>query len=184
VALAGDDFCIVAADSRLSSGYSIMSRTTSKVSQLTDKCCIASSGCNADQVTLHKLLKFRIKMYGHQHEKQMSTPAIGQMLSTTLYGRRFFPYYTFNVVGGLDEKGEGCVFSYDAIGCIERLKYAATGTGSALIEPFLDNMVAYKNTDLKPTVPRLVVVVANVYLQKCLYASARFQLRFRTRYFG
>jgi 20S proteasome subunit beta 6 len=134
-----------------------MSRTTSKISQLTDRCCIASSGCNADQVTLHKLLKFRIKMYGHQHEKQMSTPAIGQMLSTMLYGRRMFPYYTFNVVGGLDEKGEGCVFSYDAIGCIERLKYAATGTGSALIEPFLDNMVAYKNTDLKPTISRSVV---------------------------
>lgn len=32
-------------------------------------------------------------------------------------------YYTFNVVGGLDENGEGVVFSYDAVGCFERLKY-------------------------------------------------------------
>eukprot|EP00282_Hemiselmis_andersenii_P006520 CAMPEP_0114130202 /NCGR_PEP_ID=MMETSP0043_2-20121206/11889_1 /TAXON_ID=464988 /ORGANISM="Hemiselmis andersenii, Strain CCMP644" /LENGTH=254 /DNA_ID=CAMNT_0001223541 /DNA_START=21 /DNA_END=785 /DNA_ORIENTATION=- len=170
LAVAGDDFCIVAADSRLSQGYSIMSRTTSKISQLTDQCCIASSGCNSDQVTLHKLLKFRIKMYRHQHEKMMSAPAVGQMLATTLYGRRFFPYYTFNVVGGLDEKGEGCVFSYDAIGCFERLKYTASGTGQALIEPFLDNLVAYKNTDNKPTVSRSAE--ETLELVKDIFASA------------
>mmetsp|Transcript_62508 Transcript_62508/g.167646 ORF Transcript_62508/g.167646 Transcript_62508/m.167646 type:complete len:85 (+) Transcript_62508:471-725(+) len=84
----------------------------------------------------------------------MPAPAIGQMLATTLYGRRFFPFYTFNIVGGLDENGEGCVFSYDAIGCFERLKYTASGSGQALVEPFLDNLVAYKNTDKKPTVDR------------------------------
>jgi len=170
LAVAGDDFCIVAADSRLSTGYSIMSRTTSKISQLTNKCCIASSGCNSDQVTLHKLLKFRIKMYAHQHEKDMSAPAVGQMLASTLYGRRFFPYYTFNVVGGLDENGEGCVFSYDAIGCFERLKYTASGTGQALIEPFLDNLVAYKNTDRKPTVAR--TCEETLELVKDIFASA------------
>ena len=46
--------------------------------------------------------------------------------------------------------GEGIVFSYDAVGCFEKMKYTVSGTGQALIEPFLDNMVAYKNTDKKP----------------------------------
>jgi len=145
LAIAGKDFCIVAADSRLSLGYSILSRTSPKVAQLTSKCCIASSGCQADMITLQKFLKFRMQvlplppcptapkcdvyacacgpaaacsggdcvltlglgqMYTHQHGKEMQTTAIGQMLATTLYNRRFFPYYTFNVVGGLDETGE------------------------------------------------------------------------------
>ena len=55
LAVAGDDFCIVAADSRLSVGYSILSRTTPKASQLTQHCVIASSGCNSDQVLMKPL---------------------------------------------------------------------------------------------------------------------------------
>ena len=35
----------------------------------------------------------------------MTSGAIAAMLSTILYGRRFFPYYVYNIIGGLDEHG-------------------------------------------------------------------------------
>jgi 20S proteasome subunit beta 6 len=59
----------------------------------------------ADMATLHKTLKYRLAMYKHQNGKDMSTPAIAQLLSNLLYYKRFFPYYTFNVLGGVDEEG-------------------------------------------------------------------------------
>ena len=36
----------------------------------------------------------------------MTTQSIAQLASTVLYGKRFFPYYTFNIIGGLDEEGK------------------------------------------------------------------------------
>lgn len=35
----------------------------------------------------------------------MTSGAIAAMLSTILYSRRFFPYYVYNIIGGLDEEG-------------------------------------------------------------------------------
>lgn len=46
------------------------------------------------------------QMYKHSNNKTMSSGAIAAMLSTILYGRRFFPYYVYNIIGGLDEEGE------------------------------------------------------------------------------
>lgn len=45
-------------------------------------------------------------MYKHSNNKTMSSGAIAAMLSTILYGRRFFPYYVYNIIGGLDEEGK------------------------------------------------------------------------------
>lgn len=47
------------------------------------------------------------QMYKHSNNKMMTSGAIAAMLSTILYSRRFFPYYVYNIIGGLDEEG-GC----------------------------------------------------------------------------
>lgn len=105
VAASGKDYTVVASDTRLGSGYSIPSRNVSRVIKLTDKVVLASSGMQSDIAVLHKVLKIRLTQYKHAHRKEMSLEAVAQMLSTILYHRRFQPYYTFNVLGGLDENG-------------------------------------------------------------------------------
>lgn len=128
----------------MSDGYSIMTRENSRLTKLTGKCVISSGGMQADYKTLHKVLQARIVMYKHKMKKDMNTISVSQLLSNTLYGRRFFPYYAFNVVGGVDEEGVGAAFGYDAVGSFERVPYAVTGSGSALITSLLDNQVAFK----------------------------------------
>eukprot|EP01116_Phalansterium_solitarium_P022714 TRINITY_DN7604_c0_g1_i3.p1 TRINITY_DN7604_c0_g1~~TRINITY_DN7604_c0_g1_i3.p1 ORF type:complete len:230 (+),score=30.43 TRINITY_DN7604_c0_g1_i3:66-755(+) len=141
----GKDFAVLAGDTRMSQGYSILSRVQPKIIQLTDKCVLVTAGMQADMATLHKTLVTRIQMYYHQCGKQMSTPAIAQMLANTLYYKRFFPYYTFNVLGGIDEQGVGAIYSYDAVGSYERVKYSSSGTGQMLVQPLLDNQVSKNN---------------------------------------
>jgi len=150
---------VVAGDTRLSTGYRIHTRDSSKVSQLTDKCVIASAGMKSDAITLHRMLKARIVMYEHKHRRQPSTTAVAQMLSTVLYGKRFFPYYCFNILSGVDDEGKGATFQYDAIGSFERSPYAAQGSGKALVTSVLDNQVGKTNQTIDtPALTREEVV--------------------------
>ncbi|BAM83406.1 20S core proteasome subunit beta 6 [Cyanidioschyzon merolae strain 10D] len=143
LALAGRDYAIVAADTRLSVGFSIPSRNFTKIVQLTDQAVLASAGMGADRQYLHKILRSRLEIYRYQHQKEMSLGAIAQLLSNTLYSRRFFPIYAFNVLGGIDANtGEGFVFGYDAIGSFEKVKVVCSGSGQTLVQPVLDQQLA------------------------------------------
>ncbi|RWR80691.1 proteasome subunit beta type-1 [Cinnamomum micranthum f. kanehirae] len=105
VAIAGSDYCVMAADTRMSTGYRILTRDYSKTSKLSETIALNY----ADVKALQKNLAARHLIYQHQHNKQMSCPAMAQLLSNTLYYKRFFPYYAFNVLGGLDNEGKDAV---------------------------------------------------------------------------
>ncbi|KAI8116527.1 Proteasome subunit beta type-1, partial [Lucilia cuprina] len=75
VAIAGDDYVVIAADTRLSSGYSIHTRKQNKLFQLSPKTVLGSTG-----------FKARMQMYEHTHLKTMSTDAVAQMLSILIAG--------------------------------------------------------------------------------------------------
>ena len=87
---------------------------------------------------------------------------MAQRLSVMLYSRRFFPYYAYNILAGLDTEGEivglansrnyshhsqhllhalgkGCVYSFDVVGSYDRETYRAGGSASSMLQPLLDN---------------------------------------------
>jgi len=145
LAIAGDDFAVVASDTRLSEGFMIHTRNHPKTVQLTSSTVVAQAGFQGDILTLKKRMRIRISKYEHDHGKTASTPAIASMISKMLYSRRFFPFYVYNIVAGLDENGNGCVYSYDPVGSYEREQYRAAGAANELLQPLLDNQIGYKN---------------------------------------
>ena len=115
-------------------------------------------------------------MFLFQHPKTppISCAAVAQRLSVMLYSRRFFPYYAFNILAGLDNEGEsvtvgvtnvrsslvlpvtyyththtsgrGCVYSFDVVGSYDRETYRAGGSASSMLQPLLDNQARRQNT--------------------------------------
>lgn len=102
-------------------------------------------GFAADGNALKERLDAIVKIYKYQHGKPMSVKACAQRLSTILYQKRFFPYYVHAILGGIDEDGQGALYSYDPVGSYEREQCRAAGAAASLIMPFLDNQVNYKN---------------------------------------
>lgn len=151
----------------------------------TDKCILVTSGGVNDVATLHKVLLFKITAYQDKTGTQISTESIAQMLSNTLYYRRFFPYYTFNILGGLDRNGTsvyclctagvGCVYRYDAVGSFEKTTSGVAGTGTEMVEPLLDSIIGGKNrSDSKTNKPNLTSIDAcNLVIDAMRSASQR-----------
>lgn len=153
LAIAGADFAIMAGDTRLTSGYSIHTRYSPKVfkiggttgDQHDATLLLSVVGFAADGTALRERLDAACKMYRYRHGKPMSVNAAAKRLSTMLYAKRFFPYYVYAILAGLDEDGKGAVYSYDPVGSYEREMCRAGGAAASLIMPFLDNQVNFKN---------------------------------------
>lgn len=145
LALAGDDFSVIASDTRLSEGFQIYSREYPKTYSLSGDLVLGCCGFHGDVLTVIKNIKARMKIYEHVHGKKMSCSAVAQMLSTVLYYRRFFPYYTYNILAGLDSEGKGCVYSFDPVGSYDRETYRAGGSAASMLQPLLDNQIGLKN---------------------------------------
>jgi len=188
LAVAGEDFCVMASDTRLSEGFSIHTRDAPKTRPLSDSTVLACAGCHGDVLTLTKMIDARLKMYKHEHNKTMTSGAIAAMISTMLYNRRFFPYYVYNIVGGLDEHGKGCVYSFDPVGSYERESYRAGGSGGTILQPLLDNQIGFKNQEGATQVPlskeKAVNLVKDVFIsaaERDIYTGDTLQINIITK---
>lgn len=61
-AVAGPDYAIIASDTRLSSGYEILSRNVPKLHKLTSHCVLGSAGCKTDVDQLRAVLDIKMKV--------------------------------------------------------------------------------------------------------------------------
>ncbi|TFY62067.1 hypothetical protein EVJ58_g4115 [Rhodofomes roseus] len=115
LAIAGADFSVIAGDTRQSEGYSIQTRYAPKVFRLTERAVLAVNGFAADGNMFVKKVKQRLEWYRHAHAKDMPLRAIARLIQTMLYAQRFFPYYVYNILGGIEEDGTPSHVSHTAL---------------------------------------------------------------------
>lgn len=157
-------------------GYTILSRDSSKLCKLTDKIILASSGMYADIIALQKNLKARIEIYRSTHKRDPSLSAIAQMLSVTLYMRRFFPYYAFNILAGMKDDGTFTCYGYDAVGSFDEAPYGSTGSGNQLITPVLDNIIGRNPNLNEKEALRLALDTMNGTANRDIYTGDKLEI--------
>ena len=167
IGIAGRDYSLLAADTRLSDSYFIRSRTIRRIHVLDQSTRSASdnpneivndndnenqqrdeefgsllfgaAGCWADALGLLQGIREDITRYLWENDRPLSINGLSHLLSTTLYGRRTFPYYSLCVIAGLDDEShQGSVYRFDSVGSFERVCATCAGKGEQLIQPMLD----------------------------------------------
>ena len=141
IAMTSRNFCIIACDTRFTSGFAIPSREIVRVYKLSSKIILGSAGMFSDIKFLQNKIKNDIESFENENMDTISLNACAHYISSLLYSRRFFPFYTFNLLTGLENDGKGYCYSYDAIGSFEKNIFGSVGQGQAMADAILDSKI-------------------------------------------
>mmetsp|Transcript_32350 Transcript_32350/g.36885 ORF Transcript_32350/g.36885 Transcript_32350/m.36885 type:complete len:94 (-) Transcript_32350:266-547(-) len=91
-----------------------------KVFKVNDKCLMGLAGLATDVKTFSAKMKMKTNMYKLTEKRDIKASVYTDLVATSLYEKRFGPYFVVPVVAGLDDKGNGeyepVIASYDYIG--------------------------------------------------------------------
>ena len=137
VGLVFADGVVLAADKRVSYGYTLMSKSGKKVFALNRKIGMSCAGLMGDMQGLAKSLTAEIKIYELQNNRSISVKGAAKLLANILYSAKMLPYYTEILIGGVDDTGPH-LYVMDPIGSILEDYYAGLGNGSPVSTGVLD----------------------------------------------
>ncbi|ORX62928.1 N-terminal nucleophile aminohydrolase [Hesseltinella vesiculosa] len=129
IAMVGKDCVAIAADKRLGQQFMTVSTEFQKIFQVSEKSFVGLPGLASDVLTLAERFRFKVNMYKMKEEREIEPKTLAHMVSSTLYERRFGPYFVEPVVAGLDKNNKPFICSMDLIGCINFAKdFVVSGT--------------------------------------------------------
>ncbi|KAK9846266.1 hypothetical protein WJX81_000387 [Elliptochloris bilobata] len=130
IAMAGKECVAIGSDLRLGVQFQTLATDYKKVYRIHDKLYIGLAGLSTDAQTLFHRFVFKHNMYKLREERDMKPATFSQMVSSTLYEKRFGPYFVSPVIAGLDpDTSEPYLAGMDTIGAIETAKdFMVAGT--------------------------------------------------------
>ena len=127
---------VLASDKRIAYGNFLVSKNIRKTFQITPNVAVACAGLVADMQLLTLQIAALARIRKMELKREVPTNSIAKMISGTMYERRFFPFLTQVIVGGVVD--EPTIYTLDPLGSILPDEYAAVGTGAEIALGVLD----------------------------------------------
>lgn len=131
IAMKGKNCVAIASDLRIGNQALLLGYNFDKVFRITDRTYIGLPGLGTDVSTLHERFRYRVNMYRMKEDREIEPATFANLVSSTLYERRFGPYFIEPVIAGLDRNDEPFIAGSDLIGCLNFAKdFVVSGTAS------------------------------------------------------
>ncbi|RKP03892.1 hypothetical protein CXG81DRAFT_29137 [Caulochytrium protostelioides] len=133
MAMKGDGCVAIAADRRFGVQALTLGTEFQKIFQMNKYTFVGLAGLASDVITLSDQLRYKVKMYELREERPISPETFAHLASSSLYEKRFGPWFVEPIIAGLDPKtGEPFIASTDLIGCINFAKdFVVSGTANS-----------------------------------------------------
>lgn len=129
--MTGKNCVAIASDLRLGVQLQHLATDAKKLYRIHDRLILGLSGLATDAKTLSNLFRFKHNLYRLREERDIKPAAFAQLVSSTLYEKRFGPYFCQPVIAGLGEDGAPYLCGMDSIGAIETAKdFMVAGTSA------------------------------------------------------
>ena len=148
VAMVGKDCIAIASDMRLGSQSLGVSNNFEKIFNY-DNVYFALTGLASDVLTVSEEFRMKTNLYKMKEERIMEPETFANLVSSSLYERRFGPWFVGPIVAGINSKtNKPFICGFDSIGCIDFAKdFIVSGTASdqlfgiceALYEPNMES---------------------------------------------
>ncbi|KAL8292197.1 hypothetical protein RQP46_001663 [Phenoliferia psychrophenolica] len=131
VAMVGSNCVAIACDLRLGNQALTIACNFEKVFPVTERTYVGLPGLASDTITVRDKLRQRVNLYAMKEERVIEPETFAHLVSSTLYERRFGPYFIEPVIAGLNAKDEPFIAAMDLIGCLNFAKdFVVSGTAS------------------------------------------------------
>lgn len=123
---------VIGAEKRVLWGYTVVSKTGKKVFPITDNIIVGSAGVSGDYQMLSSFLVAESNLFELENRRPITVKGAAQLLSNILFSRKFLPFLTQTLIGGVDEDGPR-LYSLDLAGSLIEESYSAVGTATSLV---------------------------------------------------
>ncbi len=137
IGIVAKDGVVLATERRATVGTMIANKQTTKLFKIDSNIGVTIAGMVGDAQVLTRYLKAEAALYRLRRNGPLSTEGAATLLANILSGNRYYPYYAWLILGGVDSKG-GHVFSVDPAGGSIEDRFVSVGSGSTFTYGLLE----------------------------------------------